>query len=369
MNQKYTADYGEKKNTVSEKSSRIQWVDIAKGLGIFFVFLGHTTFQDEPWRVWIYAFHMPLFFFLSGITYNEEKYQQIKDLLLSKFKSIFIPYIALCMIELISYFITLLHGFFRGGKIDLAILCKKIAGILIGIRGTPWYCAYWFLLCICAVYVFMYLLIKSARKMKLCTPKTLVVWLSSILLCCGIVYGKLRLPYLPWAIDVAFVSTFFSILGWKSKADFAKKISGKLMWGAAGGSILFCMLNFYYSGISIDMYSNRYGYGLLFILAALLGSIFVIAVSQRINDKRGIIAHIGKNSLYYYGVNVLVLKIVDVLTYGLFHVAESENGVSVFVKCIIKATFAMGLSRIFLPCFNMMKNYLLGIWKVKICTK
>lgn len=46
-------------------NGRIAWVDIAKGLGIFLVVLGHT-YRKNPVQNWIYSFHMPLFFILSG---------------------------------------------------------------------------------------------------------------------------------------------------------------------------------------------------------------------------------------------------------------------------------------------------------------
>ncbi len=60
-------------------ASRIQWVDVAKGLGIGLVFYGHFVERYialglpaavEQMR-WIYAFHMPLFFFLSGFVYKD----------------------------------------------------------------------------------------------------------------------------------------------------------------------------------------------------------------------------------------------------------------------------------------------------------
>lgn len=38
-------------------------VDIAKGIGILLVVYGHLK---NPFNPFIYAFHMPLFFFLSG---------------------------------------------------------------------------------------------------------------------------------------------------------------------------------------------------------------------------------------------------------------------------------------------------------------
>lgn len=56
---------------------RVEWVDIAKGIGIFLVVFCHTLrgvmkqeIMPPAWAymdTWVYAFHMPLFFFLSGL--------------------------------------------------------------------------------------------------------------------------------------------------------------------------------------------------------------------------------------------------------------------------------------------------------------
>lgn len=55
---------------------RLQWIDAAKGIGIFLVVLGHAIRPGMiaiPWCDFlfrfIYAFHMPLFFVLSGYTF------------------------------------------------------------------------------------------------------------------------------------------------------------------------------------------------------------------------------------------------------------------------------------------------------------
>lgn len=46
-------------------TERIEWVDVAKGIGIILVIAGHS-FQLS-WSSPVYAFHLPLFFFLSGL--------------------------------------------------------------------------------------------------------------------------------------------------------------------------------------------------------------------------------------------------------------------------------------------------------------
>ncbi|WP_029576917.1 acyltransferase family protein [Bifidobacterium thermacidophilum] len=58
---------------------RIEWIDIAKGIGITLVSFGHLRNGDGQ-SVWlpaldsliaaIYLFHMPLFFLLGGITFS-----------------------------------------------------------------------------------------------------------------------------------------------------------------------------------------------------------------------------------------------------------------------------------------------------------
>ena len=55
---------------MGKKKSRIELIDLAKAITIFLVFLGHTTGNlDTPlYRRVLYSFHMPLFFFLAGLS-------------------------------------------------------------------------------------------------------------------------------------------------------------------------------------------------------------------------------------------------------------------------------------------------------------
>ena len=51
---------------------RITYVDIAKGIAISLMVLGHSGIPVGL-RTWIYSFHMPFFFFVSGYTSNFTK--------------------------------------------------------------------------------------------------------------------------------------------------------------------------------------------------------------------------------------------------------------------------------------------------------
>lgn len=70
--------------------NRIETIDIAKGLGILLVVIGHSLQTGSyPVRV-IWTFHMPLFFFLSGFCYNPYKYT-FGTLLKTRVKQLFVP--------------------------------------------------------------------------------------------------------------------------------------------------------------------------------------------------------------------------------------------------------------------------------------
>lgn len=67
---------------------RCEYIDILKGIGIFCVVFGHTT-QNELILNFIYAFHMPLFFIISGMFLHN------KPLFIRKqAKSLLIPYLS-----------------------------------------------------------------------------------------------------------------------------------------------------------------------------------------------------------------------------------------------------------------------------------
>lgn len=85
--------------TSNRSTTRIHWIDIAKGIGIILVSFGHIRNGDGQ-SVWlpaldtpinfIYLFHMPLFFFLGGLTFSSRR--SFPDFLKRKAQTLLIPY-------------------------------------------------------------------------------------------------------------------------------------------------------------------------------------------------------------------------------------------------------------------------------------
>ena len=99
------------KNTDSEVKAgkrRYTEVDIARGIGILFVVLGHSIKQTEVSAGWIrvltyiiYSFHMPLFFCLSGFVSAkilQMNRQERKRFTLSRARRLLIPYFTVGLI-------------------------------------------------------------------------------------------------------------------------------------------------------------------------------------------------------------------------------------------------------------------------------
>lgn len=65
-------------------TKRITEFDIAKGIGILLVVLGHCLPTDNYWRIFIYSFHMPLFFFLSGAVLKISDEKDMKGIVIGE---------------------------------------------------------------------------------------------------------------------------------------------------------------------------------------------------------------------------------------------------------------------------------------------
>lgn len=73
---------------MSTDTKYYDWIDITKGIGILLVIMEHTMF---PVHEAVSIFHMPLFFFISGITLK--KPSNFGRFFISKVNRIFVPYL------------------------------------------------------------------------------------------------------------------------------------------------------------------------------------------------------------------------------------------------------------------------------------
>lgn len=60
----------------SEAHSRENWIDITRGLAIIIMIIGHSI-SNQNAISWIWSFHMPLFFIITGYTMKEISWESL----------------------------------------------------------------------------------------------------------------------------------------------------------------------------------------------------------------------------------------------------------------------------------------------------
>lgn len=264
---------------------RIHWIDIARGIAILCVFFGHTVSTPAPIGVFIYFFHMPLFFVLSGYCFSAER--KYKDFLIVKLKTVVLPIFTIGLTG--SILVSLLLRFVKHETVDWKwVLLNPI--IQLGEHSLLWYLAALFV----ALNVF-YGLVKLLKD----KPAVLLT-VSFIIGLAAYVYIEKIGVNLPWSSDTACVALPFVAFGYfLKKSDFAEKL-GRI-WVAIV-SFAVCIItgifNSRYFG-GVEMHTNNYGNIFLFYLAAIAGSIMVISFSMLIG-KSGLVEYFGRNSLVFY---------------------------------------------------------------------
>ena len=84
-------------------ASRYPWIDFLKTLGIVLVVAGHTNLPPEQHR-WIYAFHMPLFFMISGFLLSPGAFSvNLRDFVSKRISKLFGFYLLFGVLAMIYY--------------------------------------------------------------------------------------------------------------------------------------------------------------------------------------------------------------------------------------------------------------------------
>lgn len=278
--------------------NRLKEIDMLKGLGIILMIMGHQ-YYGEYFDKWIHAFHMPIFFIISGFLYHSPN--SIKEFLYRRVKALLIPYLFFASIHfsLISLKI-IISG--ESVKTLYVYLCHIF---WINTEGLPICGAIWFLTALFFANIF-YLLID--RYVKKIMPKGLCVFLTAII---GIVlptYGY----RLPLALDVALVGVGLTFAGTILRNMYEKfqflNILKKGLVGAFGTILCYITINI---NTSVNMRLGIYGNVFLFFFNAISMTIALYFLICIVNKSNGLLikelSYIGKNSIVYLGFNQLVL--------------------------------------------------------------
>jgi fucose 4-O-acetylase-like acetyltransferase len=284
-------------------SKRIAYIDVAKGIGILLVALAHADVSRfSPYlHRFIYSFHIPLFFFLSGYFFKPET--PFWKLLKRRFNSVLKPYLfTIFLIYLVSLSFT---------NMRFVTVFRRI---LKSIYATGYYIDWvqlWFLpsLFVTSLFAFLFYRIVLTR-----IDNRYLRWLALLgLQALAVAFLDVFYPYslslfgkeyelygLPFSLDIVLLSGFFYVLGNEIRQVSSEKAFGNLwlLLGTGGGLILLTVL----FKQRIDFNTRVFESFPINTVEAILGILFTLAVSKQIDLRTTRLAstlkYIGQASLF-----------------------------------------------------------------------
>ena len=308
---------------------RIKYIDIAKGIAILLMIMGHVV-GDGFLRKMIFSFHMPLFIITSGYFY---KYRNIKD----EFKKIFFKLLMPTVI--ITFVVTFIKNLSNTNVfISFLSSIKTILFCWSHQRNISYSCysvdVLWFVFALVIIRLLFVINVKIAKQ-------------NDFKLICLIIFGSylgyllgIKGLWLPWSIDVVLVGLIFYLFGFLSrKYDYFTKIKNDKL-------IILLIFLFWIVGIynnNIEMAVRWYPNGLWSVFTALCGSFVFLLISYIIEKKSDLIKKgfewCGMNSLYIlYGhyIESNFIPYASILPNGLY-----TNIILIIIKIMISILIAL----------------------------
>lgn len=276
------------------KTSRLRYIDICKGIGITLMVLSHVGLIGSVGAAanWIiHAFHMPLFFFVSGYLYKSAKDNiPLTEYLKKKAYNLLIPYfsfamIHLCLGKLIYHYrdMTQLKAIFWVNTTDKLPIANAL----------------WFLTA-------FYVSLITYEVLNRVIHRTYALYAAVIVV--AIAGGGPKTVIVPLGIMQGFVGVLFLHLGNRVRhyLEICKKYSDKNRSIVITIAFICCILSSYGNGF-VNMRTEDYGNFLLFICNAFVFSVVTLMGSMYIDNKlhffSRIIAYVGENSIVYLCLN------------------------------------------------------------------
>lgn len=270
--------------TEPTKRSRILWVDVCKGLGISAVVLGHTLDRNRKVTQFLFLFHMPLFFFISGYLHHLQP--SFPAFFRKKSAHLLLPYFSFVVLLYPIEFLHVVQNRLPWSRSFLDLLWG-------GSRMVGVYDVFWFIPCL-----FLTQQVMNYLLLKLRLPAVV----SICLLCLGASYlASSYFPILsfPFSAEVVPAAIPFFFCGYLCRNFLPERalwIDLSALACTAGSALLIA------AGYRIDYDMKHSVYGVPFLSFALsLGCIFSVLLVSRIASSlpiaAGWIASLGASSM------------------------------------------------------------------------
>lgn len=332
------------------KKKRITWVDITKGFLMILVVIGHYPGElDFPLAKYIYWFHMPAFFILSGLFFKPilDK-KDIKPTIHKRFMQLIVPYLFfLASITLVRYGMEI----FSGNR-DLEWYLNDLWTLAIGGRFIrEAYGVFWFVTTLFFTYLLFMWLTTYFNRMK----QFMILGLFYIIahfesiIAMKVIGGKpseaaQSIPMI-WNIDVALMAIVYFAIGYYFK-DLWMDISKRWMSTAVFLSATAILLDsFNIIDYRLSMKFLRYDHFILDLVIPLSFTITLVGCFQLLAAKLSLnwLQKIENHSLSIMYLHIFADIILnDYFTYGLIGYTTIGIFIPIIVSILIKKLLPNG---------------------------
>lgn len=284
-------------------SIRRNFLDVAKGIVIVLMIIGHTRAPKEV-IIFIYGFHMPFFFIMSGYLYNKEKWEQIgiRELIFKKFKAYIVPYFCFSFLNLLinipaEYYIEGIRG-----KELINSTINHIYWIfysLGGAKATPNCTPLWFLPCLFVCNIYIFLLFKVKRN-------SIRVFICLVAIIIDMLLSYYNVGQLPWHIETALLGMVFMLIGYEinRKELLNSKHLDWSMVSVIAAMGVYCI----FSNSRVDINSNVINNVVLLYIGAIAISFILLWICMRYLAECRFFAYLGRNTIIFLAFNYAINK-------------------------------------------------------------
>ncbi|GLB48667.1 acyltransferase family protein [Neptunitalea lumnitzerae] len=338
-------------------TNRIHHIDVLKGIAIFLVVFGHTIRQTES-LVFIYSFHMPLFFIISGLFFNEKKFQNFGDVIIKKARTLLLPYVTFYVLGYLYWFFV--EKNVRPG-LDLpfynplvAFLYGSDIGEFKSVNGILW-----FLPALFAAESILYLLLQLNKRILIIIGLIFSLVVAAVL-------SYIKTLHLPFCLGASFVAVFFMGVGYYGKGLLTLDLAIKKRIIYFIISMVLFVVTFkvaqYNPGINVK-YAGLQN-PLLFVVTSFTGSIATMLLAFAV-FKMPLLEYFGRNTLYFIGFSEPIKRVVIYLSAKISPLSVEELRSSVpFSLGMVIVCFILMVPVIFI--FNKYLFFAVGKRKKKI---
>ena len=283
---------------------RIKYIDVAKFIGIFCIFLGHFGSSAGYAYAFVFSFHVPLFFFLSGCTENLGSDIPWYKYVWKNIKNILIPFYLFALISVVIQ--CVLTNTYTEVLPNLICILKGC------IRNQFFASSLWFLTCLFVIKIVFY----SLRKLLKYKILLLLVCLAFYIIAQLVIKpAPIIAPHMPYNIDSACYYIVFYGLGYccfeivHSILAFDNVLK-KIIGGAVGAiSFAFSAALFFGKNLLDYLGANTILNLISYLLTPLIVIAFVLIIS-RIVENADVFVEIGKNTLFLCGSEYIIKLLV-----------------------------------------------------------